>query len=741
MFFTDNMRTLLQPFCCGLSPQEEVLRMPPPPPLAQPLCFHELSAERKEIYESTLRECKSVPQTEEDCNAHSLQFRIEGSDKLFRVLSLIGNGVQGYVYSTSSPSLVVKYGKVCNDKAVMEALKDIHGGEEDENPVIPKSYKITTPLSDYCRSRIVVMDRIGDEDWVDLMSMKALLVPLDLGYLRISRLLSAVKNFHSLGFIHDDLHRRNIRVKNSDPNFIGFVDLGLAKPFDPSSHTIGAILMKDLEYTVKNIQLYISNRPTDQNADLIMDGLELFWTARSVDSCPNYDLWIWVFEVLAQSPNDHLTANHLKNFLVPQFIGSFNSVIESRIAKGLISESEYVQVVRYPRSFPLPVPEFFSVSRIYPQMFPRVVAMLHEQHMHDMDFPDTRPYLALDSELIYVGDARNRLHSQIIENGYYYSTARNSVKYDIPNYRLEYRVNCDNLGDDLLLMQREFGMLKIGTQLGIGLKAIWMSPPVKLPLWWSSKVPFRLSGEEYKACAENPRSHVRYMVTEDWGTSLWKADKKFENLKFHERVFLGLKFAITYVKHFKHLHKQHGIVYGQMNPKNVLVEENRQHREYALKLDNFGLSFFDKEFDPDCADCSIRPNPFPDADPCFHTHWNIDGSRLAYRDDIYNVLLVAAWIMSIREKNFCILTQEDNPTLSISAHVSESIKKWKQDELIFEDIVDNYPESDRQKLRHHLQQALAKARSVKSVEDQPDYSSISDSLKNALKIAQKHAYP
>jgi len=27
------------------------------------------------------------------------------------------------------------------------------------------------------------------------------------------------------------------------------------------------------------------------------------------------------------------------------------------------------------------------------------------------------------------------------------------------------------------------------------------------------------------------------------------------------------------------------------------------------------------------------------------------------------------------------------------------------------------------------------------VEDQPDYSSISDSLKNALKIAQKHAYP
>jgi hypothetical protein len=136
--------------------------------------------------------------------------------------SQIGQGYYGKVFSVKESQLVLKVASskdtdLCTEQVILRFLDGMDG-------FAPRIFPITSKIPVACATRTLVMDRMGDANWNDIV------VAFDKAfYIRYVNLLKAVQTLHDRGFVHSDIGKRNIRVKEFDPSFVALIDFGLAR--------------------------------------------------------------------------------------------------------------------------------------------------------------------------------------------------------------------------------------------------------------------------------------------------------------------------------------------------------------------------------------------------------------------------------------------------------------------------------------------------------------------------------
>ena len=637
------------------------------------------------------------------------------------ILKIITAGADGTIYSTSNEDFIVKipkFGSVCHEKAILMALKDTEDG------YFPRAYEITSPMKDNCKAQILVMEKVGDADWDSLNSSETAVSFVDV-FTRLSAFVKAMKALHVAGFLHLDLHQGNVRILSSDPSYIRIIDFGRSR----TSTAIGSSRESDYLRFVSSSGSVLWRIREEFDIDWLMDAVVLNFVLRPRLNCVDYDFWIWIFEKL-ENGSSPAVEQQIRAILVPSLPSSYEQLAGAR-GPGVD------RLYRFPRSFRLPwIPNAFMNFPPYPDnLHPKIHEIVVAQRTVDDSYPETRPYLAFDGEIIKFGPnndeqvlylANKWLRSLKTDDsftGEYQVTAR---VLNFENYSITYRVNCDDLNSNMISFQREYGLSSLGPKLGIGPGAIWLSPAVKLPKWRSAKLSFTLGKDEYRECANDPRSHVRFMVV----------DKRVTNAKYIlgrdyldkltnlERLRLGIEVGIDLLSKLERLH-DFGVVYGDVRPWTIQHFTNNG----VVELGFAGLyrAFFDGEEGQGITD--------EFSDPCDLTHWNInDDSRVGYRDDVLNVLLLSAWMFT------------GEVDLSFSFDVTrtlEDIARWKGSAFVFDFPEKGYLISDIDRdngalIKQALGLALEVARSVAAVDQKPNHPAIIEHLRSALNLLPVH---
>jgi serine/threonine protein kinase len=699
-------------------------------PPSTSVCLSPDSPARVQRYQEELIACQARTDTPAICAVVDRTFLIAGTETSIK--RELARGVQGIVYETSNPAIVVKQQIVpdCNEIAAMKVLDGLVGFS-------PKLHEISSGACP--TNHLVAMDKLGDSDWETVMNDPANHVPLADAYLRFSKLLLALKSLHYSGFAHGDFHTQNVRVDRDDPTRLYIIDFGFLSPF------VDRVASFDLQSTFRDfIREFFRVRrdqfPNSSTFDWILDGVAVAMRIRDNGVCPNFDLWIWVFETLA-NPTDQ-DISQVRQAVVATFPAEYEEWKRDGIQIAQ-RDGNFVSFMRFPKSFALPIPEPFLIPPIpmsLSHMYPDIEKMFSEQASSDLHYPETRPYLYHNGEIVKEMNEGGFLVSRILPESTCLKFEPNSIvreTLEIPKLRIEYRSNCDNLDIPLLGMQREFGLMKLFESLGLVTpQPVWLSPPVKLPETQSLKIRFfKAPNTLYKQCAQDDRSQVRYMVTKAYSTILDLFGRR-SIFKFSpiEKFLSGINMAISLINQLKIMHVEKRIIHGSVNPKSIMkLSENDKYG-----FSNFGQTFFEAELG-ECggAQCATLPIFELGEAASFKTHWELAGSRPSFRDDVFNVLLVFAWIMNpYSEVNF------DRETNS-----AETVKKWKSSDFIFQstdggDLALTFPSLDplvMAEISEHLHNALTLARYVDSVEKMPNHDAIITELESALTLASSPA--
>jgi hypothetical protein len=138
----------------------------------------------------------------------------------------IGNGGYAIVYATSRIDIVFKlslHESLCTETAALTVL--------NTTSIAPRIFHLAPsrdPISPYCQTRMIVMEKRGDIDWDRMYSAFHQRHPpsASVTLSHLSRLLKTVSTLHSLGFVHRDIHDENVRLSLSYPSGVWLVDFG-----------------------------------------------------------------------------------------------------------------------------------------------------------------------------------------------------------------------------------------------------------------------------------------------------------------------------------------------------------------------------------------------------------------------------------------------------------------------------------------------------------------------------------
>ena len=224
-----------------------------------------------------------------------------------------------------------------------------------------------------------------------------------------------------------------------------------------------------------------------------------------------------------------------------------------------------------------------------------------------------------------------------------------------------------------------------------------------------------MKDSDYETCAEDPRSYVRYMLMAKGIVTVSHLMKTMLVADTFERYLQAVKIARDVVENLDRLHSA-GIVHRDIHQGNLVQMTNN-----AFGLIDFGKSFFEG----DMTDGLYRFN--------IHwslTHWNLQGSRFGFRDDVYKALLAASFVaVPSRFKECWAMGRTEDRR--------EELIKWHANKDLFESddsalFTMAFPSAEKREIiRHSFWSAVEIARSVVSVSARPDYSGILAHLKVA----------
>lgn len=383
-------------------------------------------------------------------------------------------------------------------------------------------------------------------------------------------------------------------------------------------------------------------------------------------------------------------------------------IVEMGLRKGSIDW------IAWPVDHIPPVPEAFVIQPLhdFAGLSLRMRDLVHEQIRQDGVNFASAPYLLYDSELL-PGPVRIELDRDppIALNV-------DVTVYGIrgQNWVIKYQSNCRSLNQSMMDLERDFMFLGKVEFLKVSPAPVFLSPPVKLPAFRTPKTRFTMIDHEYETCAADVRSYVRYMVMERAGATVWHYMTDMALTAIRDRFRLAIKMAMNVIENLEKIHSI-GVVHGDIHPGNLV----------RLQDDRFGLIDFGRAFFE--ADMSHAKASF--STHCYLSHWNLQGHRFGFRDDVYKTLLAASFIAVPGRYDDCVALGATEAKRSdlITMHANDGLFHPKNEEsfkIAFPDI------TKRASIRLSLWNALKVARSVPSVEIRPDYSGIITHLTTAL---------
>lgn len=272
---------------------------------------------------------------------------------------------------------------------------------------------------------------------------------------------------------------------------------------------------------------------------------------------------------------------------------------------------------------------------------------------------------------------------------------------DRPDLVVKYQCNCQVL-DGVHPLVREYLLLQEVAAIGVTPRVFFLSPSTKFSDEIVAKTQWTMDLATRKACANDPRSEVRFMVSERLSGSV-RPSKPLRAVNVMIDAILALQ----------KLHSL-GLVHGDIHPGNVGFR-SRNRNEQVVLLD-LGFSHFVSDENPFRWPAWLRHNHAH----CWWSHWNNQGHMLAFRDDVFRTLMVGAYMINSREwSKYCHSLESD-----LIAMVA-----WKEHANFFV-IPDMEPRVSQDALGH-LIKALSLARSVSNTHDRPPYAAIVAALRNA----------
>jgi hypothetical protein len=277
----------------------------------------------------------------------------------------------------------------------------------------------------------------------------------------------------------------------------------------------------------------------------------------------------------------------------------------------------------------------------------------------------------------------------------------------LPEKIIKYQSDCLYLGGVHPLL-RDFWALSAINETNIGPKIFFLSPAVRLSEYSSTpKANFKLGSQAEKFCIQN-NGTVRYMIMERLTTSV-------DQLVIR-RGPLRLRHSMTALKHLiltiQELHAQ-GIVHRDIHPGNVMFGSSLRD----VRLIDFELAQYSEEME-------ASPESAPELlgySHCYLSHWNMDGSRFSYRDDVFKAIFVGAFMLNGKKFiEYCV---------SLQAKPSE-LMDFKKSSFMFE--IPGGRRIDSPVLKTELEKILDLSRSVVGIDDQPPYEEILKALDRIL---------
>lgn len=290
---------------------------------------------------------------------------------------------------------------------------------------------------------------------------------------------------------------------------------------------------------------------------------------------------------------------------------------------------------------------------------------------------------------------------------------------------VKYSHNCGDLGY-LHSLMRDYIFQKQLEGLQVAPRVMFLSPPVRFPPLISLKTSFKIKSADREACAENPAAQVRFMVMERVETSMDFLVKRLNHTGRRIPLSQCIQIMVLLIEAIQRMHDQ-GIIHGDVHWGNVALLN--QIDGQAVVLIDFGNAMFVDEM-RSSPDLARTPRTY---NHCFLSHWNIEGYRFSYRDDVYKALLVGAFLINgLAFSEFCF---------GLESNVSAMI--WfKRDEFIFSPPMGGRDhiatlradEETKRTVKRRLSSALDKARSVVNLDHRPDYAYIIGELKAAFRL-------
>lgn len=351
----------------------------------------------------------------------------------------------------------------------------------------------------------------------------------------------------------------------------------------------------------------------------------------------------------------------------------------------------------------------------------RVRKLLVDQQTQDRAHYQSTPLVSMDVEFPFLyGQLQKMDIGQLI-------TRTKSVtiieSLNFPNMILKYQSECEEEEKSVFNpLLRDYWFLSILNETGIVPKVFFISPGTVLTSPISIKTNFEKPEKVLINCIHRTKSSLRYMVMEKGDKSLMDLIRAgpmpvIEALKILSQLIEGIQF----------LHKHVRAIHGDIHPGNILI-----NKDGRVQLIDFELAEFEDEL--------IHKTKYIGGHMsfvhCYLSHWNIEGSRFSYRDDVIKALYVTAFL--IHGNSFletCLNMANTHPW---------SLYSWKKSKFLF-DLPHGGGVSmdtlliDRTKyikdcVRARLEIITDMARSVTIIDDQPPYASMIEKIDSIVKV-------
>jgi hypothetical protein len=295
-----------------------------------------------------------------------------------------------------------------------------------------------------------------------------------------------------------------------------------------------------------------------------------------------------------------------------------------------------------------------------------------------------------------------------------------------PNWVLKYQTDCDK-GTPIHPILRDYYFLQKLGDTSLVPKVYYISPPTPMIETVTPKTSFAMTRAERTECVSKKNRAVRFMIMEHIHEDMYALMKR----KGAPNLKAALQIMGNLVRGLWEMHSR-GIVHGDIHPGNIGFVLNKDSKEEGrLVFFDFGSAFHieEKVGKPD------KDGESMSYIHCLYSHWNLEGFRFGFRDDVFKAMMVGAFLMNGPGwMDYCVAL-EKKPI---------EMLEFKRDSFLFE-----YPKGPKlaakipgfrsnskkfKALKQLLTNVLALAREPHDVNDHPNYAEICTHIDAAIAL-------